>query len=59
MADVIHKNEDLSNLSEAEQLELVMRESEIDALSKMTEDQQIAYAMQMSLLEAILEVWFI
>ena len=59
MADVIHKNEDLSELSEAEQLELVMRESKIDALSKMTEDQQIAYAMQMSLLEAILKVWFI
>ena len=33
MADVIHKNEDLSELSEAEQLELVMRESKIDALS--------------------------
>ncbi len=31
--DVIHKNEDLSELSEAEQLELVMRESKIDALS--------------------------
>ena len=33
VADVIHKNEDLSELSEAEQLELVMRESKIDALS--------------------------
>ena len=33
MADVIHKNEDLSELSEAKQLELVMRESKIDALS--------------------------
>ena len=33
MADVIHKNEDLSELSEAEQLELVMRESKMLALS--------------------------
>merc|ERR1712008_342331 len=33
VADVIHKNEDLSELSEAEQLELVMGESKIDALS--------------------------
>ncbi len=33
VADAIHKNEDLSKLSEAEQLELAMRASQIESLS--------------------------